>query len=73
MCHFIFRYEDGTLLEYEHITEVSYNGHNKLVVVSEEQLADHLFPVGKPLWMRADNKTFSINASNIRSIEVRKE
>ena len=73
MFYFIFVYEDGTFVEYEHVIEASYNGRDTLVVVSGEQLLSHRFPVEKSLWLRTDNGMLSISSVGLRSVEVRKE
>lgn len=73
MNYFYIKYEDGTSIECQDVVEARYNGADKNVIVSNDEISSHLFPLGKALWLKTETGTYSINGNGIRFITVERQ
>ena len=56
--------------EYNHIKQINYNNHVEDIVVYEEDLTNHHFPIGVDLTLFSDTATYSVSHELIGAIEV---
>lgn len=73
MVNVLAHYEDGTYVECSHVTQISYLGYDKTVIVSEEELVSHLFPIDKTLWFHSADGISVISSNGLRFVEIVKE
>lgn len=73
MCTFIFQYEGNVTNHFENINKVSYVRGGSNVVVDNQSLLTHAFPIGYDLHLFSDTSNFTVSGKNLVYIEVRKE
>jgi len=72
MCTFTFTYTDGKILDCEHIESAAYTSGNRVDIPGQD-LATHMFPLHKDLWLFTESGSFCISSDGLRSIEVTTE
>lgn len=73
MCTVKIAYKENVLDVFEHIKEIRYVEDHTLVTVQAENLTTHIFPIGCPLWLLADNHLFCVGCEQARYIEIEAE
>lgn len=71
MCTVMIAYYERALDTFEHIKEIQYVGNDRgMVVVPAKDLTTHLFPIGCPLWLLAEDRIFCVSCEQMRYIEI---
>ena len=73
MVNVLAHYEDGNYVECLHITQISYMGYDKTVIVPEEELTSHLFPINQTLWFHSADGISVLSSKGLRCVKMVKE
>lgn len=74
MMHtFRIQYEDNSYQSFEHIIRVQYFDFDEYVTVQGDEILQHNFPIGKDMYLFAENAKYSASGKNAKFIYVFKE
>lgn len=73
MYEFKFVYENNVFQGFDHITKVEYSSVAGSVVVSDAEILQHRFPIGKDMHLFAKDANYTASGKNLKSIAVFKE
>jgi len=73
MFKFQFIYNDKSYQEFEHITKVKYFNAIDDVVVSENEILEHDFPVSCDMHLYAEGANYSASCKGLKFISITKE
>lgn len=74
MYTFKFTYSNNTYKEFKHIQMVEYYNYLKeIVVVNNEEILNHRFPVDCDMYLYSKNSSYTVNKNGLIFISVTKE
>jgi hypothetical protein len=67
---FTFKYSGNRQERYAGIVKAEYDTANQTVIVQEDQIFNHKFPIGVDMHLLTEKHSYIVSGKNLESIEI---